>query len=136
MAYLKPNAFTKKVFNPIAMRTGMSGTERLAVKGRSSGEMKAIPVIPVEHGGSRYLVSTRGESHWVKNVRAAGEVEVGGTPMRATELPVDQRDPVIAAYRKKAGRTVEGYWKKLPDASDHPVFRLDPTPRGAAAAAP
>lgn len=128
MAYLKPNAFVRRVFNPIAMRTGISGTEPLAVRRRRTGGLQKIPVIPVEHGGSCYVVSTRGEADWVLNVRAAGRVELGGRPMTATEVPAEQREAVIAAYRAKAGRTVEGYWSKLPEHGDHPVFRLDATP--------
>jgi deazaflavin-dependent oxidoreductase (nitroreductase family) len=130
MAYLKPAAFTQKIFNPIAMRFGLGGATRLTVPGRRSGEPQEIPVIPVEHEGDRYLVSTRGESAWVKNVRAAGAVTLGKrgkeTELRVEELPVEARDPVIAAYRTTAGKTVEGYWKKLPDPADHPVFRLVP----------
>ena len=32
--------------------------------------------------------------------------------------------PVLEAYRAKAGTTVDGYFSRLPDAADHPVFRL------------
>ena len=126
MAYLKPPAFAKRVFNPIAMRTGLSGTVPLAVARRSSGAQQRVPVIPVEHDGATYVVSTRGESDWVKNVRAAGRVELDGRSMRVTELPLGERAPVIAAYRESVGKMVDTYWKKLPDEADHPVFRLDP----------
>ena len=125
MAYLKPNPFVRKVFNPIALRLGLSGTEPLEVASRRTGSRQRIPVIPVDHDGARYVVSTRGESDWVKNCRAAGAVDLGGRHLRAVEVPVTEREPIIAAYRAKAGRTVEAYWKKLPDASDHPVFRLE-----------
>ena len=124
MAYYKPSAFTKKVFNPVAMKLGLAGTKPLEVRGRSTGEMRRIPVIPVEHDGGRYIVSTRGESEWVRNVRAAGEIELDGARLSATELPVAERPPIISAYREKAGKTVDTYWKKLPDPADHPVFRL------------
>ena len=46
------------------------------------------------------------------------------TTYRAEEVPVGERAPIIAAYRAKAGREVDGYWKKLPADADHPVFRL------------
>jgi F420H(2)-dependent quinone reductase len=131
VAYLKPPLVTRKLFNPLAMRLGMSGVEALVVRRRSTGEPQKLPVIPVEHEGATYIVSTRGESDWVRNLRAAGgQLELqrkGGTQaLRATEVTVEERPPIIAAYRAKAGRTVEAYWKKLPDPADHPVFRLTP----------
>jgi deazaflavin-dependent oxidoreductase (nitroreductase family) len=130
MAYLKPPLFTRRVFNPIAMRFGIGGSATLAVPRRRSGQVQKLPVIPVEHDGARYIVSTRGESDWVRNLRAAGkaELEIDGKreTVRATELPVDQRAPIIAAYRQKAGKMVGSYWAKLPDPKDHPVFRLEP----------
>ena len=75
MAYLKPPAVTRKLFNPLAMRLGLGGSVTLAVAGRTSGVTRQVPVIPVEHDGGRYIVSTRGESDWVRNARSAGRVE-------------------------------------------------------------
>jgi len=130
MAYLKPPLFTRKVFNPVAMRTGIGGSVTLAVARRRSGTMQSVPVVPIEHDGRRYVVSARGESDWVRNARAAGQVELRergrGQRFAAVEVPVDERGPVIAAYRAKAGRAVAPYWKQLPGPADHPTFRLDP----------
>src|SRR3954449_3008527 len=130
MAYLKPPLFAKRVFNPLAMRFGISGTETLVVPRRRSGEPQRVPVIPVDYQGARYIVSTRGESDWVRNLREAGggeiESKAGLEAFRAAEIPLEQRDPIIAAYREKAGKTVETYWKQLPDPKDHPVFRVEP----------
>jgi deazaflavin-dependent oxidoreductase (nitroreductase family) len=129
MAYLKPPAFTRHVFNPLAMRFGIGGTKTLAVRRRRSGEMQRVPVIPLEYDGGRYVVSTRGESDWVRNLRAAGEAELGAGDsterVQATEVPAAERPPILAAYRKAAGKTVESYFKKLPDPADHPVFRIE-----------
>ena len=125
MAYLKPNLFAKRVFNPIALRFGLSGTKGLVVRGRTTRQPQHIPVIPVEYEGQRYIVSTRGESEWVRNIRDAAGGEIDGQSFRAVEIPVEQREPIIAAYREKAGRSVRPYWKKLPDPADHPVFRID-----------
>jgi deazaflavin-dependent oxidoreductase (nitroreductase family) len=129
MAYLRPPLFVRKVFNPLAMRFGIGGAVTLTTMGRRSGKPSRIPVIPIEHEGARYLVSTRGESPWVHNLRAAGtgELEQKGqrTRFRSSELPVDERPPIIAAYRAKVGREVNAYFSKLPDAKDHPVFRID-----------
>jgi hypothetical protein len=129
MAYLKPPWFVVNVFNKIAMATGISGSETMVVKSRVSGQEQRIPVISVDVDGTKYLVSTRGESQWVKNLRADPRVtlERRGVSARfvATEVPVENRGPVLAAYRVKAGKTVEGYFAKLPDPADHPVFSLE-----------
>lgn len=126
MAYLKPPWFVAKVFNRFAMATGVGNSETLTVTKRGSGEPQRIPVVVPEVGGVRYLVSTRGESAWVKNVRADPRVTVGSTAYVATEIPVEKRAPILAAYKPKAGRVVEGYWRKLPEDADHPVFALTP----------
>jgi deazaflavin-dependent oxidoreductase (nitroreductase family) len=131
MAYLKPPWFTVKVFNKLAMATGVSGTETLTLTARASGQQQKIPVMSVDVDGTRYLVSTRGESQWVKNLRANPAVslttkEKGTTNYTAVEVPVAQRDKILKAYQVKAGKTVEGYFAKLPDPADHPVFSLTP----------
>jgi deazaflavin-dependent oxidoreductase (nitroreductase family) len=133
MPYMRPPLITRRVFNPIAMRLGLYGTTALAVRGRRTGEVHRVPVIPVVVDGARYVVSPRGETDWVRNLRAAGEGELkrrgdDAQPFRATELPVSERPPVIAAYRKAAGRAVKSFFEKMPDAADHPVFRVDDRP--------
>ena len=130
MAYLKPGWFTTNVFNKIAMAAGISGSETLTLTARRSGELQQIPVISVAVDATRFLVSTRGDSQWVKNLRANPAVSLttraGTERFAATELPVGQRPPVLQAYRIKAGKTVGRYFAKLPDPADHPVFRLTP----------
>lgn len=126
MAYLKPPWFTAKIFNRIAMATGIGGSQTLTVTKRVSRQPQKIPVVVSEVDGVKYLVSTRGETEWVKNVRAIPEVMVGDRKYLASEIPVAQRGPVIAAYRPLAGKVVEGYWRQLPADTDHPVFALTP----------
>ncbi|MGO4441980.1 nitroreductase family deazaflavin-dependent oxidoreductase [Mycobacterium sp. 2YAF39] len=128
MAYLKPPWFTRTVFNKIAMATGVGGSETLTVTKRLSRQPQKIPVVVPVVDGVKYLVSTRGETEWVKNVRAIPDVMVGDEQYVASELPVAQRGPVIAVYRPLAGKAVEGYWRQLPADADHPVFAL--TPKG------
>ena len=127
MAYNKPPWFVAKIFNRIAMATGVGNSETLTVTKRGSKESQQIPVVVPEVDGVKYLVSTRGESQWVKNVRANPNVTLGKTRYAAREIPVELRASVIAAYKPKAGKVVEGYWRKLPDDADHPVFALTPT---------
>jgi len=130
MAYLKPSAITK-FFNGLAMHSTMWDVHTLEVARRNAAEPQWVPVIPLERDDSLFIVSTRGEADWVKNVRAAGIVRVGQKgsfeTYTATEVPADVRSGIITAYRKKAGREVNGYWKKLPDDADHPTFRLTPS---------
>ena len=128
MAYLKPPWFTRAVFNKIAMATGMSNTEKLTVTRRRSKQRQEVPVITVDVGGTKYLVSTRGESEWVKNVRADPNVTIGSAAYVAREIPEQDRQAVLTAYREKAGRAVDGYFKRLPREADHPVFVV--TPKG------
>jgi deazaflavin-dependent oxidoreductase (nitroreductase family) len=131
MAYLKPNWFTAKIFNPIARTTGMSGSETLTVTKRGSKEPQKIPVITVDVDGAKYLVSTRGESQWVKNVRANPNVTIdnksGTTSYVVSEVPEQSRQPILTAYQEKLGRMVEGYFRDLPKEADHPVFALTKT---------
>jgi deazaflavin-dependent oxidoreductase (nitroreductase family) len=122
MAYLKPPWFAAKIFNKIAMATGMSNTETLTVTKRKSKQPQQVPVIPVEVGGTKYVVSTRGESDWVRNLRANPNATIGSTNYVAREIPEQDRQAILTAYREKAGRAVEGYFRKLPREADHPVF--------------
>ena len=130
MAYLRPPWFVRNIGNKLAMRVGAGGSCTLVVPGRTTGAPQRIPVIPAEVDGARYLISTRGESEWVRNLRAAGAGELqtkkGTERFRAVEVPVDARGPILERYRETAGRTVNTYFKQLPDAADHPTFRLEP----------
>lgn len=128
MAYLKPPWFARAVFNKLAMATGMSNTEKLTVTRRRSKQRQEVPVIPVDVGVAKYVVSTRGEAEWVKNVRADPNVTIGSTAYVAREIPEQDRQAVLTAYREKAGRAVDGYFKRLPRETDHPVFVV--TPKG------
>jgi deazaflavin-dependent oxidoreductase (nitroreductase family) len=130
MAYIKPPMFVRRIFNPLAMQFGVGGAARLSVAGRKSGAARSVPVIPVEHAGSRYLVSTRGEAEWVRNLRAAGghatlKDRAGAREIRTSEVPAAEREPILAAYRQVAGKTVDAYFNSLPEPGDHPVFRIE-----------
>lgn len=128
MAYIKPPVLTRRLANPMAMRLGRHGVATLTVVGRRTGEPHKVPVIPVEVGGSRYLVAPYGESEWVRNLRAAGKGELsrkGQTEVfQAVEVPAGDRASIIARYRQVAGRAVNSYFTKLPDPEEHPVLRI------------
>ena len=76
--YQRAGWFTAHVFNPAVAgltRLGLSvaGSRILEVRGRKSGEPRRTPVNPLTLDGARYLVSPRGHSQWVRNLRAREE---------------------------------------------------------------
>ena len=121
---LRPGWFVRKVANPVVASLGLATT--LVLQGRSSGVERSVPVNVLEHGGKRYLLSARGESDWVKNLRAAGEGELRrrgrSERFRVTEVDVAERPELIAAYREKWDYQVRRFFEELPDAADHPAF--------------
>src|SRR5215468_5085841 len=92
--YLKPGWLTSRVLNPLLMRLGVVPT--LAVRGRVSGEWRTVPVNVLELDGQRYLVAPRGDTEWVRNLRATGRGELRRRArvdaFRATEVP-DREKP-------------------------------------------
>ncbi|MEU8504467.1 nitroreductase/quinone reductase family protein [Streptomyces brevispora] len=122
-------------------RHGVSllGSQELSVRGRKSGQMQRIPVNPHTYEGAQYLVSARGHSQWVRNMRAAGggELRKGrrNRVFTAVEIADDeQKMIVVRAYLERWGWEVNQYFQgitaKSTDAEllaacpDHPVFRI------------
>lgn len=144
--YLAPGWFTARVVNPAVARLTrwglpLAGSRVLAVRGRSTGEWRTTPVNPLEVAGVRYLVSPRGHTQWVRNLRAAGtgELRLGGRAeaFEAVELPDAEKLPVLREYLRRwawevgaffdgvgAGATDE---ELLAAAPKHPVFVVTPT---------
>jgi len=114
------------------------GAENLAVRGRRSGEWRVVPVNPLTLDGHCYLVAPRGETHWVRNARAGGDVELRlgrrRQPVRLTELADAEKPPLLRAYLVRWHFEVKQFFPGLgPDASDdalraaaprYPVFRV------------
>jgi deazaflavin-dependent oxidoreductase (nitroreductase family) len=151
--YQEPGWFTQHVFNPtiaFCTRHGMSiwGSRELRVRGRKSGEWRAVPVNLLTHEGKRYLVAPRGHTQWVRNMRVAheGELRVGKRveAFHATEVPDDEKPPILRSYLKRwkaeVGVFFGGVSAKSSDdellriAPDHPVFVLDDAPSAPPAA--
>jgi deazaflavin-dependent oxidoreductase (nitroreductase family) len=129
MAYLRPGFFIRRIANPLASLFGAATT--LAVRGRQSGEWKTVPVNVLALDGERYVMAVRGETEWVRNLRAAGSGELRrrgkAEPFRAEEIrEPDDRARIVRAYLDRWGRQVKSVFDKLPDPADHPVFRIDP----------
>lgn len=141
--YIRPDGFTRKVFNPIVARLtalgiSLAGSRILAVRGRTSGEIRTTPVNVLTLEGERYLVAPRGVTQWVRNVRAAGtcDLRVGRRTETVTlhELADDAKPEVLRAYLRRWKWEVGQFFDGVgPDATDaelvavapgYPVFRL------------
>ncbi len=88
-----------------------------------------MPVNVLELNRERYLVAPRGETDWVRNLRAAGGGQLqygwGAEPFTAVEAPDEEKTRVIEAYLERWGRQVRSQFEALPDPVDHPVFRIE-----------
>jgi deazaflavin-dependent oxidoreductase (nitroreductase family) len=141
--YIVPDTFTRKVFNPIVARLtkmGLSirGSRILAVRGRTSGELRTTVVNLLTIDTVRYLVAPRGETQWVRNLRAAGTgtLRVGrrSEQFTADEVADESKSEIIRAYLKawawETGRFFDGLTADSPDADiaavaeRFPVFRV------------
>jgi F420H(2)-dependent quinone reductase len=99
MPYIQPPWRTRKFFNRFAAAIGLGSAETLTVVGRFSKKPQKIPVSPIEVNGVRYLVSTYGESQWVKNVRANPTITLNGIEYLAAGIPVAARKPKLDVFK-------------------------------------
>ena len=143
-AYHAPSWFDRTVMNPLIAglsRLGMSfaGSRILIVRGRSSGVPREVPVNPLTVDGHRYLVAPRGNTQWVRNLRAAGEGDLllgrRREHFRATELADEEKEATLRAYLRRwkweVGQFFDGVGPESPGAefariaADHPVFQIE-----------
>jgi deazaflavin-dependent oxidoreductase (nitroreductase family) len=141
--YRKPGWFTKHVFNGIValatlMGVSVWGSRVLRVKGRKTGNWHSTPVNLLSFSGSMYLVAPRGETQWVRNLRAEGSGILGlgrrNKSFKAIEIQNEDKPPILRAYlhrwKAEVGVFFEGVSAASPDdalrriAPDHPVFRI------------
>lgn len=145
--YLEPGWFTRNVFNR-AMRlftkmgVSLRGSRELRVRGRKSGEWRAVPVNPLTIGDDRYLVAPRGTTEWVRNLRVAGtgELHLGRKVevFLAEELDDDAKPEILRQYLRHWKAEVGVFFDGVgPDATDdelrsiapgYPVFQIQPAP--------
>jgi len=143
--YLRPPWFMLAIMNPV-MRLlvgtfGLGGKGRavLLTKGRRSGQWRRTPVNVLDLNGNRYLVAPRGETDWVRNVRSHPEAQlVHGRrreEIRLTEVPNEEKAPILRAYLQRWGGEVRGMFD-VPGANasdaqfaaiaaNHPVFQIE-----------
>jgi deazaflavin-dependent oxidoreductase (nitroreductase family) len=121
-------------------RHGISirGSRVLSVQGRKSGEWRSTPVNPLTYEGVTYLVSPRGQTQWVRNMRVSGggQLRVGQRveSFTATELADGEKPPLLREYLRRwkfeVGMFFEGVGSDAPDAKlleiapGYPVFKI------------
>jgi deazaflavin-dependent oxidoreductase (nitroreductase family) len=141
--YQRPGWFTTNVFNRLVAGltragVGIYGSRVLEVPGRTTGQWRSTPVNLLHLEGADYLVSPRGHTQWVRNMRVSsgGRLRIGRRtrPFTATELGDEDKVPVLRAYLKRWAWEVGAFFGGVgADASDeelrriapdHPVFRV------------
>ena len=141
--YVKPGWFTRRVCNGLVAwltRAGVSvwGSRVLEVRGRRSGEWRSTPVNLLETADGTYLVAPRGETQWVRNLRATGtgKLRLGRRTWDFTAVELPTRDSVgvrrtyLRRWRWEVGQFFDGVGADATDheltriAPRHPVFRL------------
>lgn len=133
--YLRPSGADRAFGRLVAAltRAGISvlGSRVLAVRGRTSGEWRTVPVNLLVIDGTRYLVAPRGQAQWVRNLRAAGggELRVGRRveAFTATEVADAAKPPVIRVYLARWGWEVGRFFDGLSkDASEEEILAVAP----------
>lgn len=144
--YRRPGRLTRHVFNRAVAwltRAGLSvrGSRVLEVRGRRTGLPRRTPVNLLHTPDGEFLVAPRGQTEWVRNLRADGGrlvMTVGRHRQErvATELADADKVDVLRAYlrrwRAEVGIFFDGVGPEAPDGAlaaiawRHPVFRLGP----------
>jgi deazaflavin-dependent oxidoreductase (nitroreductase family) len=116
---------------------GLSHNYLVQVEGRKTGRIYATPVNVLDHDGKRFLVSPRGETHWVRNARVTGHVwlKKGGSRERFRLRSLDdvEKLEILREYLNRFKTTVQRYFPVQAGsgveaftviASRYPVFEL------------
>jgi deazaflavin-dependent oxidoreductase (nitroreductase family) len=141
--YVQPKARDLRIHKILstALKIGISmrGMKLLYVRGRKSGELRSAVVGPLLHEGQLYLVAPRGNTQWVRNLRAAGEGQLRlGRKVEqftATELADTDKPPVLRPYLKVWKEDTGVFFDNTDDkasdprlleiAPNHPIFRIE-----------
>jgi deazaflavin-dependent oxidoreductase (nitroreductase family) len=105
----------------------IAGTKSLRVRGRKTGKLRGVVVNVLTVDGVDYLVSPRGTTQWVRNVRAAGVVDVGPRwhrrQLRTTEVADSAKTNLLRRYLDRWYWEVKGHIAGLTPNSDDDEVR-------------
>jgi deazaflavin-dependent oxidoreductase (nitroreductase family) len=114
------------------MGISIAGTRALQVRGRKTGKARSVVVNVLKVDGVDYLVSPRGNTQWVRNVRAAGVVDAGPRwrrrNLRATEVADAAKPDLLKRYLDKWYWEVKGHIAGLtPDSGNDELRSAAPS---------
>jgi deazaflavin-dependent oxidoreductase (nitroreductase family) len=141
--YRRPGWVSRNVSDRLVAlltRAGISvaGSRVLEVRGRRSGEMRRTPVNLLDFEGGRYLVAPRGNTHWVRNLRASGRGRLllgrRVEEFTAVEVGDAEKPALLRAYLRKWKWESGAFFGGVgPDSTEeelraigpeHPAFRI------------
>ncbi len=134
--YDEPNKTARaanEVFRQLAeVGISVAGTRALRVRGRKSGEVRGVVINLMTVDGRDFVVSPRGNTQWVRNARAAGEVELGprwrSRRLRVSEVPDDAKPELLKRYLDRWYWEVKGHVGGLtPDSTDEQIRAAAPS---------
>jgi len=110
----------------------IAGTRALRVRGRKTGQLRGVVVNLMTVDGRDYVVSPRGNTQWVRNARAAGEVEMGprwrGRTVRISEVADDAKLDLLKRYLDRWYWEVKGHVGGLtPQSTDEQIRAVAPS---------
>lgn len=141
--FLEPKPI-EKMFNRmlgylVGLGIGPAYMYLLQVRGRKSGRLYETPVNMLDVEGKRYLVAPRGQTQWVRNAEATGEITLkkGRSRQNFHLRPIadGEKPPLLKLYLErfvtqvqryftvKAGSAPEAFREVAPS---YPVFELLP----------
>jgi deazaflavin-dependent oxidoreductase (nitroreductase family) len=128
----------------VLARVGIGPIQLLTTHDRRTGEPHTTPVVPVDQGGTRWLVAPYGAVGWVRNAREDRRVRLryGRTvhDYAVREVGADEAGPILKRYVAVATKT-RAQFRASKDAAvadfgaeadRHPVFELVAVPDAAA----
>ncbi|MGK2882026.1 MAG: nitroreductase/quinone reductase family protein [Mycobacterium sp.] len=129
--YQEPDAAARAMNSIILSMAGVgisiAGSHALRVRGRKSGEMRHVVVNLMTVDGTDYIVSPRGNTHWARNARAAGWIELGPrwrhAPITIREVADEQKPDLLRLYLKRWFWEVKGHVAGLTPASSPDELR-------------
>jgi deazaflavin-dependent oxidoreductase (nitroreductase family) len=121
----------------VGLGVGPGYARVLEVRGRKSGKTFTTPVNLLDYDGKLWLVGARGETQWVRNAQAAGEVVLARgrdkRSYRVQRVPAAQSAVLLREYLERYHSQVQRFFgaqrgAALPEfeaiADRHPVFEL------------